>query len=152
MIELNENVCTRSTDDVRHGGCLCGKVRFSAKLNDGNVSVCHCHMCQKWSSGMFMGIVVDPKVEITGEDDFSAYVSSSWGERLFCSSCGTSLGWRMHDHSFISMNAAAFDDQNGFKLVQEIYVDEKLPYFEFANQTYKMTGKEVEALYSNKEI
>ncbi|UXN05389.1 GFA family protein [Bartonella sp. HY761] len=134
---------------IREGKCLCGDVHFKAKLSGMDVGICHCHMCQKMSGGVFMSLAVDPAIEVLGNVEFSVYPSSSWGERLFCSSCGSSLGWRMRDGSMVYLSAAAFDDQSGFELKSEIYYDEKPHFYEFANETRKMTGKDIEALFSN---
>ena len=54
-------------------------------------------------------------VEVDGfavEDDASLGVwnSSDWAERLFCKTCGTSIGYRMKDGGFVTISAFAFDE------------------------------------------
>ncbi len=35
------------------GGCLCGKVRYSANTEPAFVGVCHCKDCQKFTGSAF---------------------------------------------------------------------------------------------------
>ena len=43
------------------GGCLCGKVRYSADAEPVFVGVCHCKNCQKGTGGAFAVVVGVPK-------------------------------------------------------------------------------------------
>ena len=45
------------------------------------------------------------------------------------------------------MCAGAFDDQSGFRLVSEIFIDRKPPNYEFAGEHERMTEKEVYEKY-----
>ena len=89
-----------------------------------------------------------PTVKVENEDSLRAYISSDWGERVFCAECGTSLFWRMRDGSETSVSMNAFDDVSGFVFTDEIFVDEKPANYDFANATHKMTGAEVIAAFS----
>ena len=42
------------------GGCLCGKVRYSADAEPAFVGVCHCKNCQKGSGTAFAIVVALP--------------------------------------------------------------------------------------------
>ena len=46
-----------------------------------------------------------------------------------------------------AMCAGAFDDQSGFHLVSEIFIDRKPPNYEFAGEHERMTEKEVYEKY-----
>ena len=50
------------------GGCLCGKVRYSATADPAIVAVCHCKNCQRQSGTAFTTIVGVPKeaLKVTG--------------------------------------------------------------------------------------
>ena len=129
------------------GRCLCGAVTFSVTPKNLDVGVCHCEMCRRWTAGAFMAIECDPEVSFENTDSLGVYQSSKWGERGFCTSCGTPIFWRTRtkDHWVFSANALDLKDEP--KLTSEIFIDSKPAYYSFANDTTKMTGAEVFAKY-----
>ena len=134
------------------GGCLCGAVRFKVtpKTNADNVDVevCHCRMCQSHIGGPLFGVDCEPRLEIEDDSSLGAYASSDWAERCFCKVCGTSLFWRMKDGSHLNVNAGAFDALPNPTLAKEIFIDEKPAYYDFKQDTKKLTGEEVIALFA----
>jgi hypothetical protein len=46
------------------GGCLCGKVRYSADAEPTFVGVCHCKNCQKGTGTAFAVVVALPKAQL----------------------------------------------------------------------------------------
>ena len=75
------------------GGCLCGAIRYHAKLNPKWISYCHCKMCQKaygQVSGIFLGFTKDVLIITKGNP--KKYKSSAWAERSFCDTCGSPVG------------------------------------------------------------
>ena len=44
--------------------------------------------------------------------------------------------------------AEALDERDGFTFVNQIFIDEKPPYYDFANATKTMTGAEVAAAFA----
>lgn len=67
----------------------------------------------------------------------------------FCSSCGTHLFYRLLASNEHFLSAGLFQDAQGLKLAQQIYIDEKPDYYALANDTPTLTGAEVQALYSD---
>lgn len=130
----------------RSGGCLCGAVRFTARPAKAEMGVCHCGMCRRWSGGTFMAVDCGTSVEIEDESQLGVYVSSDWGERVFCKSCGSTLFWRMRDGSDTVVSAQAFDEPGDFRFASEIFTDEQPPKYAFANETRRLTGPEFIAL------
>ena len=130
------------------GGCLCGAVRFTATPEKAEMSVCHCGMCRRWTSSVFMGVGVGESLALEGEPELGVYASSNHGERIFCATCGSSLFWRMRDGSHTEVAAQAFDDPSGLMLRREVFIDEKPPTYEFANPTKKLTGAELMAMFT----
>lgn len=126
---------------TRTGGCLCGVVRFQAVLGSAEAGACHCGMCRKWSGGVFLAIECE-SVSFADEAALGVYRSSSYGERLFCRSCGSSLLWRLQAGSHEALALQALDDITGITMTSEIFFDEKPPLYAFANETRKMTGAE----------
>ncbi len=133
------------------GGCLCGAVRFTAAPAKHNYGICHCSMCRRWAAGPFLAIDCDGTVKFEKDADLGLYQSSEWGERGFCKKCGTSLFWKMRGKDHYVVSVEAFDDTSDFRLVSEIFVDEKPAHYAFANDTKKMTGAEVMAAFAGRE-
>lgn len=77
------------------GGCLCGKIRYSADAEPLFVGLCHCHDCQKFTGSPFAAVIAVPKsaVKITdGLKGFSKLGDSGKPiERRFCPECGSSV-------------------------------------------------------------
>ena len=129
------------------GRCLCGAVKFTAQVEKAEASVCHCHMCQRWSAGpLFVVECVPGSLRIADEENVAMYRSSEWASRGFCKTCGSVLFWRSHDGKFDAVSAGAIDDKTGLKFTSEIFIDEKPAYYDFANETKRMTGAEFIAL------
>ncbi|GGD88070.1 aldehyde-activating protein [Aureimonas endophytica] len=133
------------------GGCLCGAVRFGARLAKREMGVCHCGMCRRWSGGVFMAVEVE-HLDIADETKLGVYRSSDYGERVFCVVCGSSLFWRMQDGSTTVVSYQAFDRTADFSFETEIFIDEKPAAYEFANHTKKMTGAQFVAAITGGEV
>lgn len=131
----------------RKGSCLCGAVRVSAAAADDSVGACHCGMCRKWAGGPFFAVECGSGVSFEGEDNIAVYASSDWAERGFCKHCGSHLFYRLKRTDDYVIPAGLFDDAEGLALNLQIFIDEKPPFYEFANQTKNMTGAEVFAQF-----
>ncbi|MGD9670052.1 MAG: GFA family protein [Hyphomicrobiaceae bacterium] len=129
------------------GRCLCGAVTFTARTAGSDVGACHCTMCQRWAAGPLLAAEIDASsLRVADDASLGVYQSSEWGERLFCKSCGTPLFWRSRDGQHAIVSAGALDDKSGLRFASQIYIDEKPSYYEFANDTAKMTGAEFIAM------
>lgn len=127
-----------------HGKCLCGAVQFSAEPRQGTAGVCHCNMCRTWTAGPFLAIGCGDSVQVQGEENLGVYRSSNWGERCFCTHCGTPLFWRTvpDGHTGVSINALD-EVLEGLALEHEIFIDEKPEWYGFLSESSKkMTGAE----------
>jgi hypothetical protein len=134
---------TMSSEYARKGSCLCGSVRVEVARDVHKVDACHCGMCRKWGGGPLMAVGCEGGVEFTGEDHISAYGSSDWAERGFCRNCGTHLFYRLKGADHYAIPAGLFDDHADFSFEEQIFIDKKPPYYEFANATHDMTEAEV---------
>jgi hypothetical protein len=122
------------------GKCLCGKVEVET-ADKTDLGLCHCSMCRRWSGGPMFAVHCGSDVSFTG-DAPSRYQSSDWAERGFCASCGTHLFYHLLPNNDYILPAGLFQDQD-FQLSNEIFIDEKPEYYEFSNQTTKLTGQQV---------
>lgn len=121
----------------REGGCLCGAVRFKARLTGTNFGVCHCPMCRKWTGSALLGITVpEGNVAWVGAEHIAKRQSSAWGERAWCRDCGSPVWFRVTvDGPYagnLELPIGTFDDANGLTMTNEIYIDHKPDSFAFA--------------------
>ena len=77
------------------GGCLCGKVRYSADAEPIFVGVCHCANCQKGTGTAFNTVVAVPKPAITVTGVLKTFEGrGDTGKatyRRFCPDCATPI-------------------------------------------------------------
>lgn len=136
---------------VRAGSCLCNAVQFKGQLKDSHVEACHCSMCRKWSAGPVIATPLDfDTVTFQSDSSLAWYKSSEWAERGFCSKCGTNLFYRLQDpeSKLLICMIGALDDDSGLKMERHICVDGKPEYYEFADDTPRVTSAELFAEHS----
>lgn len=76
------------------GGCLCGAVRFTARMPSLFCAHCHCSMCRRNHGAAFVTWFAVPPEQLaieTGAAEIVRHASSEHGRRSFCGRCGTSL-------------------------------------------------------------
>jgi hypothetical protein len=87
-------------------------------------------------------------VQFDNTDSISDFSSSAWAERGFCRACGSHLFYRLKKEGNYWMPVGLFNDEQPWILDQQIFIDEKPPFYSFANETKNLTGAEVFAQYS----
>lgn len=97
------------------GGCACGRIRFSARIEDDDAYLCHCRMCQRATGGVSVAFKNLKKADVAwaGEPDW--YRSSPIARRPYCRECGTSLGFEYPDSDNLDLTVGAFDDPARFR-------------------------------------
>ncbi|MEN2711977.1 GFA family protein [Sphingomonas sp. NPDC092331] len=134
------------TDSVKlEGQCLCGAVQVRVAPSEPHIGACHCGMCRRWGGGPALSLRLVPDPEIEGAEHIVRYSSSDWAERGFCRTCGTHLFYFYRPQSGYSFQAGLFGDLQGHDLAEEIFIDEKPDYYDFAGERERMTGAEVMA-------
>lgn len=124
---------------ARAGGCMCGAVRFTAREVPDEVGACHCEMCRRWTGSALIGVTIAAD-KVTWEDEthLGRIQSSAWAERGFCTRCGSGLYFRVtRDSPYaagIELPIGVFDDPNGFRMVNQIYIDVKPDSFAYTGQ------------------
>lgn len=137
----------------RHGHCLCGAIKITAKQAASHVDACHCRMCRRWGGGPFVEIDCGTDVVIEGAEKMTVYSSSEWAERAFCADCGSHLFYRLKGSGEHMVCAGLFDGGEGgvdgggdLTLRRQVFIDEKPSYYSFAGDSEKLTGAELFAM------
>jgi hypothetical protein len=97
------------------GGCACGRVRYTATIDNHDAYLCHCRMCQQATGSVSIAFksVKHAGVQWSHEPDW--YDSSAIALRPYCRECGTSLGFKFKDGSEnMDLTVASFDDPSPF--------------------------------------
>lgn len=79
------------------GGCLCGSVKFSAKLPSKWCAHCHCSMCRVAHGAGYVTWVGFEQHQVSfakGESHLRWHESSPGAQRGFCKECGSSMFFR----------------------------------------------------------
>lgn len=126
---------------------MCGAVSIAGTTKEPEVSACHCEMCRRWASGPYFEVPCE-NVTFQGEDNIAKIRSSEWAERAFCKLCGSNLYYHLIDSSEFQISAGLLDNQSDLRLVLQVFVDKKPPFYTLADKTETMTAEEVYAAYS----
>ena len=127
------------------GGCLCGAVRFQATLENRELYLCHCTMCQRHAGGPEVSVDCGSDVRFEGREHIRVYRSSERSERAFCGTCGTILYFLEHDSGTYSIGPGLFDGDPGFRLTDEIYTDTRARWWPELPETRKQTEAQLKA-------
>lgn len=129
----------------RSGGCLCGAVRYSAMIESERFGACHCPMCLKWTGGPLLNV----RASATFEGTPTVYASSDWAERGFCSTCGSSLFYRLRtSEGPLHLAFGSLDNAEGLTFTHQVFIDRKPKGYAFQNETKTMTAAQVLAMFS----
>ena len=115
------------------GGCLCGKVRYSADAEPAFVGVCHCKNCQKGTGTAFAAVVALPKSALNVAGNLKTFTgrgdSGKETYRRFCADCGSPLIDEAEIMPGVAMIlAGTLDDPSWVKPTVEIYCDSAQPW------------------------
>lgn len=97
------------------GGCQCGRVRYSAAIEDDDAYLCHCRMCQRATGGVSIAFRNVKKAAVTWEREPDRYASSPIAQRGFCSVCGTPLTFEFPDSENMDLTVGSFDTPGRFQ-------------------------------------
>lgn len=100
--------------DTMTGGCACGRVRYSVRVENDEAYLCHCRMCQKATGGVSIAFKQVLKTDVVWEGEPDWYQSSPIARRPYCSHCGTSLGFEFSDSEKMDLTVGSFDDPSRF--------------------------------------
>jgi hypothetical protein len=97
------------------GGCACGRVRYTAQVDDFDAYLCHCRTCQRSTGSISIAFKNLKAANVSWETEPDWYDSSPIARRPYCRDCGTSLGFRFKEGSEnMDLTVASFDDPAPF--------------------------------------
>lgn len=124
---------------IMTGACACGAVRFAAEAPT-EYAVCHCEICRRWTSGAFFSVDCGGSVRVEGP--VKVWDSSDRAERGSCERCASPLFFRVKETGEHSISLGAFDNQEGWTMTEQVFIDRKPGHFEFGNETRTRTEAE----------
>lgn len=121
------------------GGCLCGKVRYSAEAEPAFVGVCHCRNCQRVSGSAFCTVVGVPQPVLSVQGDLTTFNdkgdSGKTLFRRFCPVCGSTVMEQAEAMPDLVMLAVGtLDDPSWVKPTMEIYCDSAQPWVQLGGE------------------
>ena len=97
------------------GGCACGRVRYTAEVENDDAYLCHCRMCQRATGGVSIAFKNLPKAAVHWEREPDYFHSSPIARRGYCAACGTPLTFEYPDSDKMDLTVGSFDDPSHFK-------------------------------------
>jgi hypothetical protein len=115
------------------GGCLCGKVRYSADAEPAFVGVCHCKNCQKQAGTAFSIVVAIPNTALSTRGTLKTFNdrgdSGKAVNRRFCPECGSPILTEAEALPGLAiLKAGTLDDASWLKPTMEIFCDSAQPW------------------------
>jgi len=121
------------------GGCLCGKVRYSADVDPVFTGLCHCRNCQKESGSAFAIVVAVPQPALSVQGELKTYTdqgdSGQAMFRRFCPECGSTV---MEEAAampgILMLTVGTLDDPSWVKPGMQIYCDSAQPWVQLSGE------------------
>jgi hypothetical protein len=129
------------------GRCLCGAVEYSAENIEPHYHACHCAMCRRWTGGPLL-VVTAEQVRFNDSPHLGRFRSSEWAERGFCTQCGSSLYYLLVEPGQYLLAAGTLDEVDGLTLGREIFIDRKMPGYDFAGDHERWTEAQTIAFFT----
>ncbi|HEY0504862.1 MAG TPA: GFA family protein [Lysobacter sp.] len=119
-------------DATFEGGCLCGAVRYRATAQPLRGVICHCATCRRHSGAPALAFVHFPAESFAWVSGAPAwYRSSANAERLFCATCGSTLGMRedvLADR--VQVCIGSLDDPARVRIDDHVWTRSRVPWFD----------------------
>lgn len=115
---------------AREGGCLCGRVRFTATGEPVAKAFCHCPSCRRAAGAPVVAWAMYPREQVQfSVQELERYESSPGSIRGFCGRCGTTLSFEGElIPGLIDLTIAAFDDPAALAPDVHVWGRHRLPW------------------------
>jgi hypothetical protein len=117
------------SEQIHHGGCLCGAVRYEIRTRFLQTTLCHCEDCRKASGAPFVAWSFFPAGSLTWTKGTPKVLLHADRERSFCGDCGSPLTF--FDPSIPSIfeaNTNTLDDPARYPPVDQCWVCDEVPW------------------------
>jgi hypothetical protein len=109
------------------GGCLCGRVRYTAATDERQGYYCHCRMCQLAFGNTRVPYLNLRKDELQWNGTAPmAYASSRIALRRFCGNCGTPLSFEFIDSERMDIAVGSLDDPAAIRPAEHFAVESRI--------------------------
>ena len=116
-------------ENLIHGGCLCGAVRYAVSGPVVKTTACHCSDCRRASGAPFVAWTFFRTGALTWTKGSPKVLVFADRERSFCGDCGTPL--RFYDPAipeWFEMNTCTFDDPETHTPLDECWTEDQLTW------------------------
>ena len=113
---------TMTDQAVRHGGCLCGAVRYEVTGEPYKSGLCHCGDCRKITGTAFLAYADWRRSQFR-----STGLVQEYAGRSFCPTCGSRL-FSLSDEAVEIFLGSLDDAPNGVAPEAEIWVRRREPW------------------------
>ncbi len=97
-------------EELHHGGCLCGAIRFTLTGPAVDALTCHCTQCRRQTGAPFAAFVNYAVEKVRMDRGKPAvYRASPEAARSFCAICGSTLFWRGDTDAVVGIHLGAID-------------------------------------------
>lgn len=128
------------------GGCLCGEIRYEAKVRPDTAYYCHCRDCQIGSSSAFTVAIYSDEADfklMSGE--FAVWEKAADSgrpiRRLFCPTCGTPICWTGGGVPGVTLiSLSSLDDPEAHTPVHEGWTERALSWCRISDDVESFPG------------
>jgi len=116
---------------IRHGGCLCGAIRYRVEGEPSAACHCHCTMCRPASGAPLVAWATFPSAGFALTRGKPArHASSARATRQFCANCGTQLIFQYNDRADqeIDVTVASLDAADRPSMREHGWTSSRLPW------------------------
>ena len=97
------------------GGCACGRIRYTLRIDNDEAYLCHCRMCQRATGSVSIAFKNVKKADVSWDREPDWYQSSPIAQRPYCRECGTSLGFAFPDSENMDVTVGSLDDPSRYR-------------------------------------
>lgn len=132
------------TPITARGACLCGQVRFTARLPTKWVAHCHCTFCRRAHGAAFVtwaGFASEQFELAPDSAQPTWYASSPGAERGFCPRCGSPMLFRSQRWpGEMHVARALFSDPLDREPMAHVFYDTHVPWLTVADDLPRRVG------------
>jgi hypothetical protein len=107
------------------GGCQCGRVRYTARVEGNDAYLCHCRMCQRATGGVAAALKQVWCADVAWAREPDRYRSSPIAQRGFCHACGTPMTYEGDGADRLDLTVGSFDDPACFRPVSHSGIESR---------------------------